>query len=77
MLGDEKGEELSEEVLNLLWEGELGEAIKLLKGLDLPSSNAWKAQGKLIGYLEGNREGIGNYRELQEEGYLNGTMGQG
>lgn len=73
MLGDEKGKELSEEVLDLLWEGELGEALKLLKGLDLSSSNAWKAQGKLIGYLEGNREGIGNYRELQEEGYLIGT----
>jgi len=75
MLGEEKGRELAEEVLDLLWEGELEEALKRLEGLDLSGSSpeAQEAWRELIGYLKGNRAGIGCYRELQARGYLIGT----
>ncbi|MFQ6117636.1 MAG: ISKra4 family transposase, partial [Candidatus Bipolaricaulia bacterium] len=75
MLGEDEGDELGEEVVELLWEGGLGEVLSCLKGLDLSAATeeAREARRKLIGYLRGNREGIGNYGELQEEGYLIGT----
>lgn len=70
--------ELRREVTKHLWKGEKEEALEKLKSLHAELLSEGKQEllekreglAELIAYVEGNREGTVNYREMQEAGYL-------
>jgi hypothetical protein len=69
---EERRVELGRRLLEWLWEGELEAALESLRSLAEEAPSAEPIE-ELLEYLWANREGIGNYRALQEAGYYVGT----